>query len=167
MKSVINLAKKLKALADRGIGGEKENAKAMLDNLLRKHDILLEEIEEPDRKNRFFPFKTIQRQMMTQVIVHIMGKQCKIMMEKGSNPKNKFMVSCSETEFIEIESIFDFYWRAYEEEMDVFRNAFVQKNGLLPFDAETSDDIDPEKFRKLLSMMDGIDKRTMRKQIQA
>ena len=45
MSKYIELAKKLKALADRGIGGEKINAEKMLNALMKKHKISIEDIE--------------------------------------------------------------------------------------------------------------------------
>jgi hypothetical protein len=38
-KKILDKAKKLKELAERGIGGEKENAKAMLEKYMIKHEI--------------------------------------------------------------------------------------------------------------------------------
>jgi len=42
---IIDKAKKLKELADRGVGGEKENAKRMYDAYKKKHNITDEEVE--------------------------------------------------------------------------------------------------------------------------
>ncbi len=41
MDKIIELAKKLKALSERGEGGEKLNADRMLKDLMNKHDISL------------------------------------------------------------------------------------------------------------------------------
>ena len=54
MSKNIELAKKLKALADKGIGGEKSNAEAMLNNLMKKHNITIEEIEGEKLMDFFF-----------------------------------------------------------------------------------------------------------------
>ncbi len=40
------LIKKIKALADRGVGGEKENAQKLLKELMQKYNINEEEISE-------------------------------------------------------------------------------------------------------------------------
>jgi hypothetical protein len=42
---ILDKAKKLKELADRGIGGEKENAKVMLEKYMLKHNITMNEIQ--------------------------------------------------------------------------------------------------------------------------
>lgn len=41
-----NRIKKLQALAERGIGGEKIGAKAKLEELMKKYDISLADVEE-------------------------------------------------------------------------------------------------------------------------
>lgn len=43
-KKILDKAKKLKELADRGVGGEKINAKTILDNFMAKHNISIDEI---------------------------------------------------------------------------------------------------------------------------
>ena len=42
---IINKAKKLKELANRGVGGEKEVAQQMLDKYIKEHNITTEEIK--------------------------------------------------------------------------------------------------------------------------
>jgi hypothetical protein len=42
---ILDKAKKLKELADRGIGGEKDNAKVMLEKWMLKHNITMNELE--------------------------------------------------------------------------------------------------------------------------
>ncbi len=43
-KIILDKAKKIKELADKGVGGERENAKAMLNSFIKKHNLTLEEI---------------------------------------------------------------------------------------------------------------------------
>lgn len=43
---IINKAKKLKGLADRGVGGEKEVAKQALDKYIKEHNITVIEMDE-------------------------------------------------------------------------------------------------------------------------
>ena len=40
------LLKKIKALAERGVGGERENAEALLARLMEKYDVSEEELSE-------------------------------------------------------------------------------------------------------------------------
>ena len=45
-RKIINKAKKLKGLADRGIGGEKEVAQQILDKYIKENDITIMEMDE-------------------------------------------------------------------------------------------------------------------------
>jgi len=50
--------KKLKALAERGIGGEKENAGQLLEKLCIKYGISQDDIDSPEeRTNHWFKYK--------------------------------------------------------------------------------------------------------------
>ena len=53
-KKILDKAKKLKELADRGVGGEKENAIRMLDAYMQKHNISDSEISSHKLDDRIF-----------------------------------------------------------------------------------------------------------------
>lgn len=52
----LELLKKLKALADNGVGGERENAQAMLDKLLAKYDISAEALSDDEVSDHGFTY---------------------------------------------------------------------------------------------------------------
>ena len=73
-EQIINLAKKLKALADRGIGGEQTNALDMLERFMRKHSLTFDDLSEENREQRRFRFKNrFHKQILIQSIVMVMG----------------------------------------------------------------------------------------------
>ena len=160
---IIQLAKKLKALAERGIGGEKINAQNMLDKLLMENDLTIEQINEPDRKDHFFEYKFKQRDILVQVIRSIMGNKS---IYTVTGKKTVICISCDNAEYIEIQAAFNVFWKAYEKELDLFLVAFVSKNKL--FAAGPSDNDKPstlteiEKY-KIAKMSEGIDKYTNHK----
>ena len=53
MSEKIEILNKLKALADHGIGGEKENAQVFLERLMKKYNVT-EEKPDPERRKREF-----------------------------------------------------------------------------------------------------------------
>ncbi len=63
MDKYIELAKKLKAHADRGFDGEKINAEKMLNRLLEKHGITIEDIEQDKKSDYFFNLNTIDSRL--------------------------------------------------------------------------------------------------------
>jgi len=71
-KKILDKAKKLKELADRGIGGEKVNAKYMLENYMKKHNIKMEEIESHKyRKNSAFNNMS-DKEFMNEILKDVM-----------------------------------------------------------------------------------------------
>ena len=51
---ILEKAKKLKELADRGVGGEQDNAKDMLEKYMAKHNITMDEITGFDSSNSMY-----------------------------------------------------------------------------------------------------------------
>ena len=160
MDRIIELAKKLKALSERGEGGEKLNAARMLKDLMQKHDISLDQIEEVSREKRQFTFKPNQQKLFTQIAAMVMGR--KVEFWKIKRKRNALSIECTVAEFMEIQAAFDFFWEAYERELNLFYKAFIFRNNLLPEDAiEPDQPMDQEEMEKLTNMMNSIDKRTM------
>lgn len=71
-KKILDKAKKLKELADRGVGGEKENAKTMLDSFMSKHDIKLNEIISHNYKGSKYKYMSDEqflKEMATEFLL--------------------------------------------------------------------------------------------------
>lgn len=137
MSKIIELGKKIKALADKGIGGEKANAEKMLNDFLKKHNIKIEDIEGEEVKDYFFMLKTDSAKKLFSQIGKSIRYDMKCYGEFGkkkvkdySLPGN-FMATCTVSEFIELKSKVDFYSNLYDQELDIFFTAFVRANDLL------------------------------------
>jgi len=122
------LAKKLKALAERGIGGEKINAEIALKRLLKKHNISLEDIEEETKYRRYIKVPKSKEKLFHQICANVLGRDFSVY---GNPRKPGFsIIDLSNSDFLEIEAKYKFYLKCYQEELDVFYLAFVQKNNL-------------------------------------
>lgn len=141
-EKAIELAKKLKALADKGTGGEKENAQVLLERFLKQHDITLEELEL-DAED-WYPFTVSKEQM--QIFIVLVAHVCSL--ETRYIPGKKVQILCTMTKALELEAKFDFYWRAYTEELDVFKRAFVMKNELWANGTWEGKEMTPEQKAK-------------------
>jgi hypothetical protein len=129
--NLLNLIRKLKELADRGEGGEKENAGVKLQQLLDKHGISIEDIEKDVVKERIFNITPNQQTFFRQVVASCFGEKAIYQYQK--EPKKKVLVrilKLTDAEFIEFSSKFDFYWNKYESDLKTFYSAFIQKNHL-------------------------------------
>jgi len=168
MSKIIELAKKLKALSERGEHGEKHNAADMLTKLLKKHDLSVEDIEREEISSHFLSFKLKQETLLTQIIYSILGHRMKLYPHVSL--KTKMMVKCTSAEFIEIEAAFPFYWNKYEKELGLFDKAFTYKNYLFPKNSDSSknkkqEKITDEEAEKIVQMMSSIDGSKHHKQI--
>jgi hypothetical protein len=170
MSKIIELAKKLKALSDRGEGGERFNAEVKLKQLMEKYNISFEDIEDDTILMREFNYKRGQEQILIQSIRSVVGRKPKILnYKKGYGKQTTFLVECTQYQFIEAQAVFNFYWPRNQADLDAFRLAFIYKNNLFSPDAESESkpptDEEYEKIQKVIKMMDVLDKNHFRKQL--
>lgn len=166
-ESILKLAKKLKALADRGVGGEKSNAEIMLLKLLEKHNISENELSQNLVSQHYFNVRLDQSFLFHQVAYMVLGHTS---YWKTKRKPTRIGLDCTSYQFIEITACFNFYWKEYEKDLKVFRSAFIQKNEILHDAIESAniDELTEEKIDHMLavrSMMDSIKKRTPSKML--
>ena len=168
-QKVIELAKKIKALADRGIDGEQRNAAELLDYFLEKHGLSMDDIESETRVDMHFVCQKKQRQMMKQIFLKVLGIDAQIY---GVEQKRyDFIVECTPAEKIEIVAMFKFHWAAYQRELAHFERAFIMRHRLYPDDGEgrNYDDLTQEEkddFDRAHNLAQGIEKSDYFKQIK-
>ena len=172
MEKHIELGKKLKALADRGVGGEKVNAEKLLKALLKKHNITIEDIEGEKTQEYFINLDTVQGKLFSQIA----GKVKRDLKLYGEFPKafiKKFklrgnhMIKCTPAEYIEIEAKYDFYYKLYTAELKIFWKSFLKANDLL---MDATEDYKPtkqqlEEWKRIEDMANKIKKGEFMRQI--
>ena len=179
MGNYIELCKKLKALSERGIGGEKINAQKMLDSLMKRHNISIEDIEGEKTQDYFLNVKNDQEEQLCQQIVKRVNRKIKTYNRlKQSDVKRfkllgNYIIECTASEYVEIESMFSIYNRLYKSEIVIFFRAFCTANDLLVVVDESDkvniSSLDAEERQKLLRadfMAETIAKIIHRKQIK-
>ena len=129
------LLQKLKALADRGVGGEKINAQRKLDEYMRKHGYTLEDLDEQQK----ISFETKcsseeEKTLLVQIIYKVTNEKGGIYgftwRRSGRTCKNLVGYDVTRAQKIEIDFLFDFYKRLYQKERKLFLQAFIQKHEL-------------------------------------
>lgn len=161
-EKTIERIKKLQALAERGVGGEKTTAETMLNKMLEKHGIQsLDELETEECEYTLFSYKgkheiKLLKQCIYKVLTAAGDKTC----YKSKGTRQKIGIYCTKAQKIEIELEFEFYKRVFYEELTTFMNAFIQAQCIFPPDAPKGniDEMD-EKDMKMALMASGIDKR--------
>lgn len=156
MSKYIELAKKLKALADRGIGGEKINAEKMLNALMKKHGISMQEIEGDEIEFNEIIVSKEKQKLFHQIGYSIFGKKYHNLDIRRNG--NKKYVKCTKAQAVEYEAKLNFYWKLYKEELDIFYHAFVQRNNIFSPDSD-GQELKPEdrdRMRRVMEMASTI-----------
>lgn len=168
MSEYLELAKKLKALADGGFAGEKESAQAALDRVMQKYNITPEMLEESTPDWHIFIVHHDQLRLFGQTLYAVTGGHPKIRVFR--NRRETYAVELTKVQAVEGRLMFEFYWKAWQEELEVFYSAFVQANKILPDNApvDKGEDLTADNMKKTLKMFQmaqGIDSRHYRKQL--
>lgn len=166
--------KKLKALAERGQGGEKINAQAKLNALMKKYGITEEELDDNCKQPYEFKCKNdIEEKLLRQTIYKVTNERGSaygfVRTRTGRHIKHLLGCDCTKAQKLEIEFLFDFYKRTFNKDLKTLLDAFIQKHRIFGElkDGEEPQQIDPEELKRLLAMQDGLSNDKPQKQIEA
>ena len=154
------LLKKIRALAERGVGGEADNAEEILRRLMEKYGVSEDELDEEERRRHDCEYHgKEQEKLLRQVVYKVTGGYAYNLVYRASGRKVKTRLGadCTAAEKVEIEFLFDFYTRLWERERDAFLSAFIQKHRIFTI----RDDIEPqevsrEELLKMQALMLGM-----------
>lgn len=141
------LLKKIRALAERGVGGEADNAEEILRRLMEKYGVSEDELNEEERRRHDFEYHgKEQEKLLRQVVFKVTGGYAYNLVYNatGRKVKTKLGADCTAAEKVEIELLFDFYTRLWERERAAFLSAFIQKHRIFAI----RDDIEPQKLSR-------------------
>lgn len=137
--------RKLQALAERGVGGEKANAQRMLERLLTRHGLTVDDLADERRAMRWFPaVTTFEKRLAFQILAKVCNTDRPAAYTSKSHRK-QVGIEVTPSEAIEFELHYDALRKAMQEHfLDAF-SAFVQANRL--FSGLPSDDHEPPSER--------------------
>lgn len=172
MSKILDLAKKLKRLSEQGIGGEAINAADQLEKICRKHDISLADLDDDEKMTAWFIVRPEQSRLFYQLVASVVGREWNTYGRKvnGRSKKNELGIEATRSELAEIEMKFSFYWKLYEDELDIFFSAFVDKNDLYVNAEPSQKDLSPEeleRLRRVLLMAKNIKADSFRTQLKS
>lgn len=172
MSGKVERLKKIRALALEGVGGEKEQAQALLDKLTEKYNVSFDEIDEETINNYEFEYHgKEQKQLLRQTIYKITNDSGSTFslryLHSGRKCKTKLSAKCTATQKAEIEFLFDFYKRLWEKERQALLLAFIQKHRIFGQlkDGEEPTELTDEETEKILALMRGLSNESPQKQI--
>lgn len=169
MDKYLETARNLKALAERGLGGEAVNAQKILDHYMKKYGLTPDMVQGDKKEAETFKVKEMYGVVFLQVVANTIGKRY-LEGRQLRDRKYVFIFDITKLEKIEIEIKFDFFKNAYDEALKLFNHAFIQKNNLFSIDEETADvskmsEEDLLKAQKVLAMAKNIEKTNYAKQL--
>lgn len=157
------LLQKLKALAQEGVGGEKENAQAKLEQLMQKYSISEEELDDSISTRVEFTYHGArEKALLTQVIFKVKGAEPKLWVYK--HRRTILIAQVTKSQAVEIEFLFDFYNKLYKKEEEFFFSAFIQKHRLFG-QSDKEGSVTTEEYIKMVSMMASMSDESPLKQI--
>ena len=125
--------KKIKELAERGVGGEKETAMRLYRELMEKYDIEEAEVLEDRVEVHWFSYSTdLEERLLIRIFYKVTGSAAYHHYIGNYSRRKKRGCECTEIEAVEIKLLFDFYKQCMKEELDIFMIAFLNGNNLYP-----------------------------------
>lgn len=162
--------RKLLALAQRGVGGEAENAERFLRKTLAAHGMTMEDLasDEVARSRVTLRFSSEwERKLTIQVLAKVLnGIDERPIYTRGRS--KLYAVDLTTAEHAEVAMHLAVLSPALKRHMDTAFNAFVQANRLYRErrDDDSAGDMDPEEAARLLGMMAACERVDVRKAIE-
>ncbi|ANU48489.1 hypothetical protein ADH76_10140 [Enterocloster clostridioformis] len=125
--------KKIKALAERGEGGEKTGAMKLYRELMEKYQIEEAEVLEDRVTLHWFSYSDrLEEDLLTQIFYKVTGSPSYHQYTGKYSRRKKRGCDCTELEAIEIKLLFNFYKGELKRELEAFLIAFRSGNDLFP-----------------------------------
>ena len=133
------LLRKIKALADQGVGGEAETAATLLDKLMAKYGITEEDLSDDVVEPREFRYsKPFEDKLIDQIAYMVIGKYEAF---RYTHSKAKIrLIKCTKAQQIEIVAAFEFYRRHLEEGLHKYFTAFIVAENIMPDETKEKDE---------------------------
>ena len=176
MERITDKLRKLLAFAERGCGGEAENARRLLEAQLSKYGLTLEDLYENKTSRRIFKYRNKEeRQIIVQVFLSVLGSKSEAFKVSTYNASKKTIyIDLTDLKYAEISDMVAFFKSQFNKEkkrlMKDILYAFVEKHNI--FDCTPNDDdkasdkeIDLEELMRILSLSNGMEDVTYRKAI--
>ncbi|MBQ8724997.1 MAG: hypothetical protein IJY74_04915 [Oscillospiraceae bacterium] len=171
MEDKKSLLKKLHALVERGVAGEREAAEAALERLSKKYGISIDELDAELICDFEFEFHgKEEKKLLNQIAWKVTNNRfcCYDMRysESGRKCRTHMSIQCTEAQKLEIEFLFDFYKRIWEQEKLMLYMAFIHKHDIFgdPDGNQSSTHSDFDVGR-MAAMMQGLSDETPVRQI--
>lgn len=129
------LLNKLKALAERGVGGEKETAQRKLQELMEKYEIDENDLSDDKKEKYQFKYKNeFEKKLIKQIAYRTFKKEWSERMytySRGRGKRSIMLIECTKAEEIQLRIEYEFYKDLWKEEAEACKTAGVSQAGQL------------------------------------
>ena len=177
------LLKKVRALAEHGVGGEAENAEKLLARMMKKYGISEEELDEETRVRHDFTYHGgEEKKILRQVVYKVTGGYAYelVYTASGRKVRTQLGADCTPAEKVEIASKAPDNQIAmadggttnglvlWEKEKDAFLAAYIQKHRIFAIRADVEpQEISREEALKMGALMQGMSDESLLRAIEA
>ena len=178
MDRIMSRLAKMKALADGGVGGERENAARLLEDVARRYGVDLSALNGEELEKRHdYDIKRgwrldLFRQLVCLARLEIYGSldvdHLQLYTRKMGNRVLGTYCKCTDAQWLELMAKYTVLERDYKRQLGLFFRAFLEANDLL-LDApcpHTPTKKELEDALAAMQMSTGIQKSQLRKQIE-
>lgn len=180
-QEILDRIRKIKALADAGIEGERDNAQRLLDELMQRYGITEEDLASETREPHFFTIdnpktNSYDWKLLMQLAALIdpdfrimpINKEIRHLIRFHPEAKtSNIVMTCTRAQFIELTAKYTLYRKGWEENLETFFYAFLKRNELLiqATTAEMPTTRELVRAERAQLMLRGIEKTVYHKQL--
>jgi len=163
MESIIEKIKKIQALAERGVEGEAQAAKLMLEKILKQYGLTMEDLSNETAKERCFVVKTdLDKAIFIMCGYVVLGKAKTRSLCSYRGESHKFYLELTDYEFVEFSCFFEFHKSNAKKEFTRmrkdFQSAYQFKHNLyLREKVENPTYLTKEEIEKLTKFADAME----------
>jgi len=156
--NLLNKLRKIRELAEHGIGGEKTNAIRKLKQLLKKHGLEYEDVfkEEPDKTWAIFPYSDKQQRIiLLQCLFKLKATSKDLTYKQITDSKIAFFLTSWET--LELTHLYSYYRKLWKKQLDDVLTAFVSLHELVSGEGlGTGEDMTQDELEKFVNLARGM-----------
>jgi hypothetical protein len=167
---------KLLELSKRGVGGEADNAKMLLEKLMAKYNLTYEDLEKNEIKTQEVSYKTWYEEKLIYQVMYMMFPLEPVYTysnQRYKRNRNKCILKLTDSQFIEFQYAFSIYLKDLEDNLRLFCSSFIQSNHIFPNEdnlpedrkANGGEDMSYKDMMKMSAFAQYIDKSQIRKAI--
>lgn len=183
-ENIVSKILKLKELSERGVGGEMDNAKILLQKYLSKYNITLEEILKDKEKKEIYTFKyksNFEKRILIQCVANLFGSQSQIWksIRRYRNGKMEYLIELNKSEYVILKDFYEFHINEFNIQLkkmqDNLLRSYIYKQDLYDYsddDSISSDNNSKESkisysdLMSILSMADNMNTNQYRKSLK-